>query len=161
MSPFERPVIIDNDVISRLYSAGILRKVLELWKRGTFYVVVQVLEEGKRWPAEGHKLGLLLAELLKERIITKVCIDDDSEEEINIYAQLILRGKLGKGESASIAIACNRGYNLASDDAMAKDECRKISRLVDTFTTRRILETAVMDGLLSQSEVDLIRSKMR
>jgi hypothetical protein len=160
MSPFMRPVIIDNDVISRLYSAGVLRKVLELWSRPTFYVVEQVLE-GKRWPAEGHKLGYLLDKLIEEGIIIRISIDDVSEEEINIYAQLALQGKFGRGESASIAIACNRGYDLASDDGMAKDECRKISKSVSTFTTRRILEMAVSDGLLNQSETDLIRSKMR
>lgn len=159
MSPFQRSVIIDNDVISRLYRAGALRKVFALWRAGTFYVVQHVIEEGRRWPVEGYRLGLVLDDLTNARIFTIVAIDDTSEKEIEIYAQMVLLGKFGKGESESIAIACHRGYDLASDDGAAKDECRRISSAVSTFTTRRILEMAVNDGLLTQNEADSIRRK--
>ena len=159
MSPFLRSVIIDNDVISMLYRAGALREIFALWRAGTFYVVQHVIEEGKRWPAEGYRLGLVLDDLTNARIFTIVAIDDTSEKEIEIYAQMVLLGKFGKGESESIAIACHRGYDLASDDGAAKDECRRISSAVSTFTTRRILEMAVNDGLLTQDEADSIRRK--
>jgi hypothetical protein len=159
MSPFPRSVIIDNDVISRLYRAGSLRKVFSLWKEGTFYVVKHVIEEGKRWPAEGYRLGLVLDDLTNAGFLTVIAIDDSSEKEIEIYAQMVLLGKFGKGESESIAIACHRGYDLASDDGAAKDECRRISSAVSTFTTRKILEMAVNDGLLTQNEADSIRIK--
>ena len=161
MSPFLRSVVIDNDVVSRLYRAGALRKVLELWKAGTFYAVKHVIEEGKRWPSEGYRLGLVLDDLINVGILTIVAIDDTSEKELEIYAHMVLLGKFGKGESESIAIACHRGYDLASDDGAAKDECRRISKAVSTFTTRRILEMAVRDGLLTQNEIDSIRSKMK
>ena len=100
-------------------------------------------------------------DLINVSIFTIVTIDDTSEKELEIYAHMVLLGKFGKGESESIAIACHRGYDLASDDGAAKDECRRISSAVSTFTTRKILEMAVNDGLLTQNEIDSISSKMK
>jgi predicted nucleic acid-binding protein len=160
MSPFIRSVIIDNDVISRLYAVGALRKVLELWSTGTFCVVEHVIVEGKRWPAEGQRLGIVLDELIGKGILSVVNLDDASEEELEIYAKMVLLGRFGKGESESIAIACHRGYDLASDDGKAKDECRRIGSSVSTFTTRRILEMAFTDGLLSRNEVDELKNRV-
>lgn len=160
MSPFSRSVIIDNDVISRLYSVGALSRVLALWAIGTFYVVQHVIAEGKKWPGEGQRLSSILDELIGKGILVVINIDDTSEEELGIYAQMVLLGKFGKGESESIAIACHRGYDIASDDNAAKDECKKISSTVSTYTTRKLLEMAFSDGLLTRDEVDDLKNRV-
>lgn len=124
MSPFKKPVILDNDIISRLYSAGALRRALEIWPKHTFYVTRQVIGEARKWPAKGADLSALLKELLANETLGLTSINDSSEEEIWAYAELLLQNKLGRGESASIAIAHHRGFDIATDDEIAQDICK-------------------------------------
>ncbi|MCK4221831.1 MAG: hypothetical protein KAX25_03090, partial [Dehalococcoidia bacterium] len=116
MSPLRRPVILDNDVISRLFAAGALRQILELWPKGTFLVTGRVLDEVRKWRARGQELSGLLEEMESDGILEVVAVDESSEEEAEAYMRLALQNKLGRGETASIAIASNRGFDLATDD---------------------------------------------
>lgn len=161
MSPFKKPVILDNDVISRLYSAGALRRALEVWPKHSFYVTQQVIDEARQWPTKGQELVALLEDLIAEETLVFTSIDDSSEEEIWAYAKLSLQNKLGQGESASIAIACHRGFDVATDDGLARDICKAMYPSVSLSGTRDLLNIAVRDGLMTRTEVDSIQANIR
>jgi len=160
MSPLKKPVVLDNDVISRLYSAGALRRALEVWPKLSFRVTERVIEEAGQWRTHGEILVALLKELEAKGILAFVSIDESSEEEIWTYARLLLERKLGRGESASIAIACHRGFDIATDDSVAADTCRAVNPSVSIFGTGALLKMAVKDGLMTQNEVNAIQSKI-
>lgn len=161
MSPLKKPVVLDNDVISRLYSAGALRRALEVWPKLSFRVTEQVIEEAGQWRTQGEILVALLKELEVKGILAFVSIDESSEEEIWAYARLLLERKLGRGESASIAIACHRGFDIATDDSAAADTCKTMNPSVAIFGTGALLNMAVKDGLMTQNEVNAIQYKIR
>ncbi len=160
MSPLKKPVVLDNDVISRLYSAGALRRALEVWPKLSFRVTERVIEEARQWRTHGEILVALLKELESKGILAFVSIDESSEEEIWAYARLQLERKLGRGESASIAIACHRGFDVATDDSVAADTCKAVNPSVAIFGTGALLNMAVQDGLMTQNEVNAIQSKI-
>ncbi|GAI17757.1 unnamed protein product [marine sediment metagenome] len=160
MSPLKKPVVLDNDVISRLYSAGALRRALEVWPKLSFRVTEQVIEEAGQWRTQGQRLVALLKELEAEGALMFTSIDETSEEEIWTYARLQLERKLGRGESASIAIACHRGFDIATDDSVAADTCKAMYSSISIFGTGALLKMAVKDGLMTQNEVNAIQSKI-
>ncbi len=150
MSPVTKPIIIDNDVISRLYSAGALRRALEIWPKRSFCITQQVIDEAGKWPAKGKDLVLLIEYLIACENLMLISIDDSSEEEIATYAKLLLQNKLGRGESASIAIASRRGFDIATDDGIAIDSCRTMYPYVSILGTGDLLNMAVQDGLMTR-----------
>jgi len=89
------------------------------------------------------------------------CIDETSEEEIWAYARLLLQKKLGRGESASIAIASHRGFDIATDDSVATDTCKTMNPSVAIFGTGALLNMAAQEGLITQDEVNAIEAKIR
>ena len=161
MSPLRKPVVLDNDVVSRLYSAGALRRALQVWPKSSFRVTEHVIEEARRWRTEGQRLVTLLTELETEGILMFVSIDEFSDEEIWTYARLLLANRLGRGESASIAIACHREFDVATDDSVAADICRAMNPFVSILGTGALLNMAVQDGLMTQDEVNAIQAKIR
>ena len=161
MPPLKKPVVLDNDVISRLYSAGALRRALEVWPKLSFRVTERVIEEAGQWRTHGEILVALLKELESKGILAFVSIDESSEEEIWAYARLLLEKKLGRGESASIAIACHRGFDIATDDSVAADTCKAMCPSISIFGTGALLNMAVQDGLMTQNEVNAIQYKIR
>ena len=161
MSPLKKPVVLDNDVVSRLYSAGALRRALEVWPRLSFRVTEQVVEEARQWRAQGQRLVALLKDLEAEGILVFVSIDESSEEEIWAYARLLLEKKLGRGECASIAIACHRGFDIATDDFVAAETCKAMSPTLSIFGTGALLNMAIQEGLMTQNEVNAIQAKIR
>jgi hypothetical protein len=56
-------------------------------------------------------LAKLLRELEAAGILMFVSVDESSEVEIWTYAGLLLENRLGREESASIALACHRGFD--------------------------------------------------
>jgi predicted nucleic acid-binding protein len=161
MSPLKKPVVLDNDVISRLYSADALRRALEVWPKSSLRVTEQVIEEAGQWRTRGQKLVALLKGLEAEGTLVFISIDESSEEEIWAYARLLLEKKLGRGESASIAIACHRGFDIATDDSVAADTCKVMNPSLSIFGTGALLNMAVQDGLMTQDEVNAIQAKIR
>jgi predicted nucleic acid-binding protein len=157
MSPLKKPVVLDNDVISRLYSAGALRRALEVWPKLSFRVTERVIEEAGQWRTRGEILVALLKELEAKGILAFISIDESSEEEIWAYARLLLENKLGRGESASIAIAYHRGFDIATDDTVATDTCKAMYSSISIFGTGALLNMAVKDGLMTQNEVNAIQ----
>lgn len=161
MSPLKKPVVLDNDVVSRLHSAGALRRVLQVWPKSSFRVTERVIAEAGRWRTEGQRLVALLKQLETEGILMVISINESSEEEIRAYARLLLENKVGRGESASIAIACHRGFDIATDDSVAADTCKAMSPSVSIFGTGDLLNMAVRDGLMTQDEVNAIQARIR
>jgi hypothetical protein len=161
MSPLKKPVVLDNDVISRLYSAGALRRALEVWPKSSFRVTEQVIDEARQWRAEGQRLVSLLETLEAEEILESVSIDESSEEEIWVYARLLLEKKLGRGECALIAIACHRGFDIATDDSVAAGTCKAMNSSVSILGTGALLNMAVQGSLVAQNEVNAIQAKIR
>ena len=161
MSPFNRPLVLDNDVVSRLYSAGALARVLGIWPKGTFCITGQVLQEASRWPGRGQHLIALLTQMNVDGTICVVTLDESSGEEISMYANLLLGRRLGLGESASIAIACHRGYDIATDDGLAREACKAVNSSIAVFGTGDLLKLAVRDGLITQGESNSINATIR
>ncbi len=161
MAPLKKPLVLDNDVVSRLYSAGALRRALEVWPKSSFRVTERVVKEAWRWRSEGQRLVALLKDLEAAEIIAVISIDESSEEEIWAYARLQLEKKLGRGESASIAIACHRGFDIATDDGVAADTCKAMNPSVSVFGTGALLNMAVQEDLMTQGEVNAIQAKIR
>lgn len=161
MSPLKKPVVLDNDVVSRLYGVGALRRVLQVWPKSSFRVTEHVIAEARRWRTEGQRLVALLKELEAEGSLMFISIDESSEEEIWAYARLSLENRLGRGESASIAIACHRGFDVATDDSVAADTCKAMNPSVSILGTGVLLNMAVQDGLMTQDEVNAIQAKIR
>lgn len=160
MSPLRRPVIIDNDVISKLFQAGVLKRVLSVWPRGSFYVPERVKEEASQWPTRGAELVTILEELEKKGIVTITSIDDTSEEEIAVYTVLRLGKRLGKGESASIAIAYSRGLDVATDDGNAREACKEMYPDIKIIGSGTIINWVVRDGLISADEANQMRKSV-
>jgi predicted nucleic acid-binding protein len=140
---------------------GALRRALELWPKGSFRVTGRVINEARSWPTQGQILVALLKELEAEGTLVFISIDESSEEEIGTYAGLQLENKLGRGESASIAIACHRGFDIATDDSVAADTCKAMNPSVSILGTGTLLNLAVQDGLMTQNEVNAIQAKIR
>jgi len=161
MSPLKKPVVLDNDVVSRLYRAGALRRALEVWPKLSFRVTEQIIEEARQWRSQGQRLVALLKALEAEGILVSISIDESSEEEIWAYARLQLENKLGRGESASIAIACHRGFDVATDDSVAADTCKTMNPSVSILGTGALLNMAVQDSLMTQNEANAIQAKIR
>lgn len=160
MPLLKKPVVLDNDVVSRLYGAGALRRALQVWPKSSFRVTEHVIEEARRWRTQGQRLVALLKKLQAEGILTFISIDESSEEEIWAYARLLLENKLGRGEPVSIAIACHRGFDIATDDSVAADTCKAMNPSVSILGTGDLLNMAVKDGLMTQDEVNAIQAKI-
>lgn len=161
MSPLKKPVVLDNDVVSRLYSAGALRRALEVWPKLSFRVTEHVINEARQWRTEGQRLVALLKDLEAEGTLVFISIDESSEEEIWAYARLQLENRLGRGESASIAIACHRGFDIATDDSVAADTCKAMNPSVSIFRTGVLLNMTVQEDLMTQGEGNAIQARIR
>jgi len=162
VSPFSKPVIIDNDCISNFQVAGVLEDILCLWPPGTFKIPGRVVGEAQRWMQHGAKVCEILKKLSGSGQIEVVDIDDDSDEEVSTYMALVMNAPcLGQGESESIAIAKNRGYIFASDDRLAKEKCNGLCPNVKTIGTIDILFMARSDGLAETREVNPIWEKIQ
>jgi len=140
---------------------GVLRRALQVWPKSSFRVTEQVVEEARRWRTEGQILAALLKKLEAEGILMFISIDESSEEEIRAYARLLLENRLGRGESASIAIACHRVFDIATDDSVAADTCKAMNPFVSILGTGDLLNMAVQDGLMTQDEVNTIQARIR
>ncbi len=160
MSPLFKPLVLDNDVISTFFLVGVLKRVLSIWPRGSFYVPARVVSEAREWTSRGQELISILEELESKGIITIISLDEDSEEEITAYAKLRLEKRLGEGESASIAMAYNRGFNAATDDGEARKACKELYPNVKTIGSGTLLNWAEKDGIIDRSEAVKIRESL-
>jgi len=160
MSPLYKPVILDNDVICVLFLTDALERLLSVWPHRSFFVTDQVRMEANLWKSRGEELIALLDKLETQGIISTITIDESSEEEIIAYATLSLAKKFGMGESASIAIAQNRGYDVATNDGDAREQSRELYPSVKTIGSGSLLNWAIADGLIPEAEGIQLRKAM-
>jgi len=166
MSPFCKPVILDNNCISNFHYAESLKSILALWPAGTFKIPQHVVAEAARWHEHGEEVCKIIKELADSCIVEIISIDDKSDDEVNAYMQLKLAAPvLGDGESESIAIASNRNHIVATDDGIATERCNTMFPSVEVITTADIFKMAKSDGLLQESQINkmwrLIKQKRR
>ena len=160
MSPIHKPIILDNDVVCILFLANVLERLLSIWPQGSFFITERVRTEANEWPSRGKELIALIDKLETQGVITTTTIDDSSEDEIIAYSILCLSKRIGMGESASIAIAQNRGYDVATNDGDAREYCRELFPSVKTIGSGTILNWAISDGLIPEDEGTMIREAM-
>jgi predicted nucleic acid-binding protein len=157
MSPFSRPLIIDNDCISNFQLAHILERVLRFWPPGSLKIPQRVLSEARAWRQHGTDVCEILERLNTLSTIELITIDENSEEETSAYMELRLKQPgLGAGESESIAIAKCRNFIVASDDGVATARSQELFPMVKIVTTAGVLKMAQNDGFLSFTEIHLI-----
>jgi predicted nucleic acid-binding protein len=100
----------------------------------------------------------------------RISIVDMSEIEQSLYGRLSadehapkfgLVFPLDDGEAASLAIAVERGWALASDDSDALRAMRSIRRNHPYQRIRKILINAADQGIIGRSEANAIHDEMR
>jgi predicted nucleic acid-binding protein len=166
MSPFHKPIILDNNCISNFFFAGCLRSLLIFWPAGTFKIPQRVLNEARNWREHGKEVCRTLEELRDTGFIEIIEVDENSEKETDAYMHLRLeQPMLGQGESESIAIACHRYFAVATDDVLATRRCHELYPEVQVITTAEIFNMARVDGLFQEYQITemwkLIRSGRR
>lgn len=144
-------VALDNTVVSSLQVAGALARVLALWPGG-WIVTLQVRDEAADWKIHGARVVSLL-DLLESRGEVEYATPEPGHEG-SLFT--VLHRTLGRGESASIAIAHTRGFIVATDDRQATRACQGLNPPVATLTTEGLLTAAIADGLLDLSEAEVI-----
>jgi predicted nucleic acid-binding protein len=151
LSPLASRVVLDNTVISSLYIAGALSRVLELWK-GNWIVPLQVRDEAAAWKMHGGSAASLLNNLQSGGVINYASPEPGPEAALFVQ----LTRTRGQGESAAIAIAYCRRATVATDDRQARRSCQMLSPPVPTFATEELLTLAVVDGLFTANDAQSI-----
>ena len=100
----------------------------------------------------------------------RILIVDMSQRERSVYARLSSEDNIGEydiafplgdGEAASIAIAVERGWTLATDDNDALKALRKLRPDQPSLRIRRILIDAADLGFITPAEANNIHAEMR
>ena len=89
-------------------------------------------------------------------LMESVALTDPSE--LALFATL--NQFLGRGESAAIAVAANRGWLVATDDRLARRECERRLGPNSTMSTPGILLGCIRNGSLSVAEADNIKDRL-
>lgn len=84
----------------------------------------------------------------------------DDPVELEIFLRLTVKGRLGAGERAAIAVALNRGYALAIDDSRAiqraLDEATIAKNALTILQTQDIVVELIRRGVVSVEAADAI-----
>jgi predicted nucleic acid-binding protein len=147
VSPLPSRIVVDNTVIPTLYVADALSQVLGLWP-GQWIVPLQVRREAAAWRAHGAAVTKALDRLESAGVIAYDSPGPGSEGAL--FARL--QRTRGEGESAAIAIAHVRGFAVATDDQRARNSCRSLAPPVLAIATEELLDIAIADALLTESE---------
>jgi predicted nucleic acid-binding protein len=151
ISPAQRPIVLDNTVVSNLHRAGALSRVLEFWP-GQWLVPWQVRDEAAGWPTEGSRVASALEDLRERRVIDFAALEPRVEG--SLFARLTRT--LGQGEAATVAIAYHRHYVVALNDYPAQRACNRLAPPVPWVVTEVLLQCAVAEGHLILDEARAI-----
>jgi predicted nucleic acid-binding protein len=151
VSPLPSRVVLDTTVLSSLHLANALAHVLGLWE-SQWVVPLQVRDEAAAWPSFGPGLVTLLDGLFARGTIEYASPNPGPEGALFAKLQRVR----GQGESAAIAIACVRGFVVATDDRRAKRSCEGLHPPVAALATEELLTIAVGDGALTRAEAERI-----
>lgn len=81
----------------------------------------------------------------------------DSEQELQLYNELIKERRLGAGECSAIACAINRKFSLAMEDSRACKQTVKLEPSIEILRTQDIMVRLIIDGFITVDEADLIK----
>lgn len=81
------------------------------------------------------------------------------DKALKMFGQLSDTGRLGEGESATIAHALSIGAGVATDDKRAAREARRIDGQLVIVGTEDLMRWMICEGLLSVSEADEIKDE--
>jgi predicted nucleic acid-binding protein len=83
----------------------------------------------------------------------------DAPEELALFA--IYRQVLGKGESACLAIAENRGWAIATDESKDRKWRRTIAdKKLQIINTQTLIFRSIQDGKITVEEADAIKATL-
>lgn len=81
----------------------------------------------------------------------------DSEQELQLYNELIKEKRLGAGECSAIACAIKRKYSLAMEDSRACKQTLRLDPSVEILKTQDILTKLIMNRIITIEEADAIK----
>lgn len=82
----------------------------------------------------------------------------DSEEELQLYNELIKEKRLGAGECSAIACALVRNYSLAMEDSRACKYTLKLKPSIEILRTQDIIVKLIIDKFITIDEADSIKN---
>lgn len=85
-------------------------------------------------------------------------ITADSEQELQLYNNLIKEKRLGAGECSAIACAISRKYCLAMEDARACKQTLKLEPSIEILRTQDLMVRLIVDKVITVEEADAIKS---
>ncbi|ABA05216.1 conserved hypothetical protein [Nitrobacter winogradskyi Nb-255] len=84
----------------------------------------------------------------------------DDPAELDMFARLSAKGRLGAGERSAISVALNRGYSLAMDDSRAirraVQEAGMIGTALTIIRTQDLMVQLIQAGLITVGAADVI-----
>lgn len=84
-----------------------------------------------------------------------------SAKELEVFANLILDGRLGVGECAVIAAASVRGLPLAIDDKKARQAALRVCPGIDLRDTVAVMLSLIRGGAISVADADRVKDDWR
>lgn len=139
----------------------------------SIHVQLRRTADPKRSSDEQARAGVFaerLAKVHESHAARVISVIDMTESELDLYGQLTNAARtadfglvfpLGDGEAASLAIALERGWVFATDEADALRAMRKIRRRHPYQRIRKILIEAAERRLIDPSEANAIHAVMR
>ena len=95
-----------------------------------------------------------LEQALQAGLLDEISVTDLAE--VALFAQLTATG-LGVGECSAIAVAANRGCELAIDDKTARKRVEKLYPAINILTTELIVIELIRQGVLDVAAADAIK----
>lgn len=151
MSALPHQVVLDNTVLSALYTARAVSRLLTCGFCG-WIVPLQVRDEAAAWRTQGDELVAILDRLGESGVLEYATPEPGPEAAL--FAEL--QRTRARGESAAIAIAHHRRLAVATDDRRARRSCEILNPPVQVFEAEDLLLMAVVSGLLPRREAQSI-----
>lgn len=85
-------------------------------------------------------------------------VELDSDEEVELFAQLTESGRIGVGECSAIACAVCRGHSLAIDDRRATTQAKQVEASLTIIRTQDLVVEMIQRGILTVGEADAIKA---
>ena len=92
---------------------------------------------------------------LSNGTLTELIVDEP--HELSMFAFLTHSGRLGVGECSAIAVAINRGFELALDDRRARHDALTCDETLSIIGTPDLMVLDIKEQLISVSECDGIK----
>ncbi len=147
-----KAAIIDSSTLINFLAVD-RTDLLERNRRYDFFITEHVRGEvSAAYPEQIARLEALIARgAVRESPLTDIA-------ELRTFARLAASGRLGAGECASIAAACERKLVIAIDDKRAAREARVVDSQIQVRNTQTLMIEFIQDGLLDVAAADGIKA---